>query len=82
MNHVIRVLHFCGAFVDLSDVFVFTCDVRGGVASWDAYLYRPFLRKGPEIGGSFAERDLQLETSYASSPPCSVPQCHSYVSLT
>jgi len=29
-----------------------------------------FSQKSPRISGSFAERDLQLEVSYASSPPC------------
>ena len=29
-----------------------------------------FLQKSPKISGSFAERDLQLKASYASSPPC------------
>ena len=29
-----------------------------------------FPQKSPKISGSLAERDLQLEASYASSPPC------------
>jgi len=41
------------------------------------YLYRSlstkepyFLLKSPVIGGSFAERDLQLEATYVSLPTC------------
>ena len=35
-----------------------------------------FLQYSPMISGSFAERDLQLKASYASSPPC-IPTCSS-----
>jgi len=34
------------------------------------YLHRWFPQKSPTISGSFADRDLQLQASYASAPPC------------
>ena len=42
-----------------------------------------FLRKSPIINSSFAERDLQVTASYASSPPC-MCDClmHTYESCT
>ena len=41
-----------------------------------------FLSKSPRISASFAEGDLQLKTSYASSPPCSTLHIHRCVSST
>ena len=41
---------------------------------WDAlFLTGHFPQKSPVIRVSFAERDLQLKASYASSPPSSEP---------
>jgi len=38
---------------------------------WCLIFIGHFQQKSPVIGDSFAKRDLQLRTSYASSPPCS-----------
>jgi len=40
------------------------------------HLYGSYSVKSPTIDGSFAERDLQLKASYASSPPCTSTILH------
>jgi len=39
--------------------------MEGGLSSMEVSLLGAFLQKSPVISGSFAERDLQLNASYA-----------------
>ena len=44
--------------------------IQGGEDAQDVLYLGHSSQKRPMISGSFAERDLQLQASYAVSPPC------------
>ena len=44
--------------------------LQGGEDHRSLIIIHHFLQKSPMIGGSFAERDLQLKASFLCSPPC------------
>ena len=47
--------------------------VQGAVNAYVASSLKVvFHKKSPVVSGSFAKRDLQLKTSYTSTPPCAV----------
>ena len=56
-----------------------SCSVCGNELQRVEMRCSVFQQKSPVISASFAERDLQLRASYASSPPCSkltFENCH------
>jgi len=65
-------IHYLGVsncrYPEFFTAYIWTCPDRCGASRRRAPGHFP--QKGPNISGSFAERDLQLKASYASSPPC------------